>query len=219
MNRNWIWPKLLVALAALWQGASRAAQAAEPSFPVDFAIVDPNSAEKRPPYIVMFEKGRDKDGNDVRGPIGRLEALRGPSKLFPQSNDDPGLPVVLRGLRFHRQLAADGTARYDVELQGEFNMVKVPVGDEAMQKFLSGQSVTLSLKGEKNFGVYSYVSVIEMDVKLQGEELLILQIEGDFTFREGLFSYTSATTKLTPPPGRTFLYRGERRALPTLPSI
>jgi len=95
----------------------------------------------------------------------------------------------------------------------------VPVSDEAMQKFLCGQKVTLSLKGEKNFGVYSYVSVIQMDVKLQGEELLILQIAGDFNFREGLFTYTSASKKLTPPPGRSDLYRGERRELPALPSI
>ena len=48
----------------------------------------------------MFEEGVDQNNKDVRGPLGRLEALRGPSKMFPDSNKDAGLPVVLRGLRF-----------------------------------------------------------------------------------------------------------------------
>src|SRR4051812_44662174 len=94
------------------------------SFPLDLAIIDPDAKERRPPYVVVFTGGMDQKGNDIRGPIGRLEALRGASKLFPESNQDPGLPVVLRGLRFHSIKGPNGTA-YEVELQGEFNMVKV----------------------------------------------------------------------------------------------
>src|SRR5262245_22343393 len=108
--------------------------AAQVSFPLDLAIVDPDSKENRPPYVVVFGGGLDKEGADIRGPIGRLEALRGASKLFPESNQDPGLPVVLRGLRIHSNRSPDGMVTgYDVELQGEFNMVKVPVSEEDMK--------------------------------------------------------------------------------------
>ena len=160
----------------------------------------------------------DQKGTDIRGPIGRLEALRGASKLFPESNQDPGLPVVLPGLRFHRIKGPNGTG-YEVELQGEFNMVKVPVSPEEMKQFLAGQPTRLVLTGAKNYGVYSYVSAISMEVQFDGKELIVFSIEGDFTFREGLFTYVSKTTKLSPPAGRRYLYRGEPSALPTLPSI
>src|SRR5262245_46204999 len=99
----------------------------EIAFPFDMAIVNPDAKEKMPPYIIRFEGGVDDRGRDCRGPIGRLEALRGPSKMFPETNQNAGLPVVLRGLRFQRRAAAGGIAAYEAELQGEFNMVRVGV--------------------------------------------------------------------------------------------
>jgi hypothetical protein len=205
------------------------AQAWEPSgkeisdqifFPFDLAIFDPEAQEKRPPYVVVFAGGLDKEGTDIRGPLGRLKALRGASKLFPESNQDLGLPVVLRGLRFHCNRSPEGTITgYEVELQGEFNMVRVPVSHDDMKSFLSGQRTTFALTGAKNYGVYSYVSSIKMDVQFNGKELFIFSIDGDFTFREGVYRYVSKTTKLRPPASRCYLYRGEPSELPTLPSI
>ena len=196
------------------------AMAAERAFPLDLAIVDPESNDELPPYLVMFQEGRDHKGNDASGPIGRLKALRGASKLFPNSNEDPGLPVVLRGLRLHQRLRPDGTvAGYDVELQGEFNSVKVPLSLDEAKNFLSGERTTFSLKGEKNYGVYSYVSTIEMQVELRGDELFIYAIDGDFRFREGFYSYTSKPARPRPPAGRDYLYRGKRAELPTLPLL
>lgn len=197
-------------------------------FPLDLAIIDPDARPdapsdemaRLPPYIVMFADGMDKDGRDVRGPLGRLEALRGKSKLFPESNDDDGLPVVLRGLRLHRKLKSDGSlAGYEVELQGEFNAVKVPLDEKAMQAFLDGQPTTFSLKGQKNYGLFSYVSTTKLELQRMGDELVIRKLEGDFTFREGLYTYTSKTLKLAPPAGRDYLYRGRQEKLPALPSI
>jgi hypothetical protein len=197
-------------------------------FPLDLAIIDPDARPdapsddmaRLPPYIVMFPAGKDKDGRDVRGPLGRLEALRGKSKLFPDSNEDDGLPVVLRGLRLHRKLNGDGSlAGYEVELQGEFNAVKVPVDEKAMQAFLDGQPTTFSLKGQKNYGVFSYVSTTKLELMRLGDELVIRKLEGDFSFREGLYTYTSKTLKLAPPAGRNYLYRGRQEKLPALPSI
>jgi hypothetical protein len=213
---------------ALVCGLAPASGAAEPpakappdiTFPFDVAIVDPDSHEKLPPYIVMFEEGVDQNGKDVKGPLGRLEALRGASKMFPESNKDPGLPVVLRGLRFHRLSSAGGEVTgYELELQGEFNTIKIAVSKEEMQKFLNQERVTFTLKGEKNFGVYSYVSTMKMNLQLSAGEVRIYSIEGDFTFREAFSSYTSKSKKLAPPSGRNHLYRGEQRELPNLPSI
>src|SRR5438105_12638366 len=104
---------LLLCLALAMSSAngeeSPATEAAtQVSFPLELAIINPDSKENRPPYVVVFDGGVDKDGTDVRGPLGRLEALRGASKMFPESNQDPGLPVVLRGLRFHCKLNSDG---------------------------------------------------------------------------------------------------------------
>ena len=136
----------------------------------------------------MFAGGLDKKGTGIRGPLGRLKALRGASKLFPESNQDPGLPVVLRGLRFHCSYSPDGTATgYEVELQGEFNMVSVPVSKDDMKSFLSRQRTTFVLTAAKNYGIYSYVSSITMDVQFNGKELSIFNIEGGFTFRERCF--------------------------------
>ncbi len=207
--------------ARAWQ--SPAAAAAEMTFPFDLGIVDPDSppAEQRPPYIVMFEEGKDENGKDVTAPLARLEALRGASKMFPESNKDPGLPVVLRGLRFHRLLRSDGTVLgYELELQGEFNSVKVPVSQEEMKKFLAGERVKFSLQGQKNYGVFAYASTITMDVQLgKSNEIEVFAIEGDFSFREAFSTYTSKTKRLAPPAGRKQLYRGKPTDLPTLPII
>jgi hypothetical protein len=190
------------------------------TFPLDMAIIDPDATVKQPPYVVMFPGGLDTTGSDIRGPLGRLEALRGASKLFPASNQDPGLPVVLRGLRFHRKLGPSrAVTGYEVELQGEFNTVRVPASTGDMNSLLAGQRTTFVLAASKNFGVYSYVSTMKLDVQLQGKEIFIFGLEGDFSFREGFSTYASGPKKLTPPPSRTFLYRGERAELPTLPTI
>ena len=205
-----------------WQ-APPVKAAADITFPFDLGIVDPASPakEKRPPYMVVFEDGKDENGKDVTGPLARLEALRGASKLFPESNKDPGLPVVLRGLRFHRLLRADGTLQgYEVELQGEFNSVKVPVSEEEMKKFLGGERVRFSLQGQKNYGVFAYASTVSMDVQLaKTNEIDIFAIEGDFSFREAFTTYTSKTKKLAAPSGRKHLYQGKPTDLPTLPII
>ncbi len=193
---------------------------ADITFPLDLAVIDPDAKDDLPPYIIMFEEGKDSSGKDVRRPLGRLESFRGASKMFPESNKDDGLPVVLRGLRLHTRLDSQGSVvGYDIELQGEFNMIKVPVAKADVEKFLAGQPVTFTLRGAKNYGVYAYVSTMKMEVKLTGDQIAIGKLEGDFTFREGFTTYTSKTKKLTPPAGRNYLYRGERGELPKLPSI
>jgi len=209
-----------VAIAAAVGGELLAAEPGPVTFPLSFAIIDPDSKAKLPPYIVMFEGGVDANGRDVRRALGRLEALRGASKMFPHSNQDPGLPVVLRGLRFSARQAAKGAViGYDVELLGEFNAVRVPVAPNDMKSFLAGERTTFVLTGEKNYGVFSYVSSVKMEVQLRGEELLIFQAEGDFSFREALRTHVSRPKKLGPPNGREYLYRGEKAALPELPVI
>lgn len=209
---------LVVAVTAI-----TAVPAAEPSreitFPFELAIINPDAKEKIPPYIVMFEGGVDDRGRDCRGPVGRLEALRGASKMFPESNQDDGLPVVLRGLRFQRRGGPNGTAAYEVELLGEFNMVRVGVSPDQMRQFLAGQRVTFTLSNEKNYGIISYVSSIKMECQLKGDELYIYDCEGTFSFREGLRRYTSKPKILSPPSTREYLYRAEHAPLPNLPAI
>jgi len=190
------------------------------SFPLDIAILDPAAHEKLPPCLIMFPEGVDEDGRDVRGPLGRLEALRGASKMFPEVNKDPGLPVVLRGLRLHRNQKADGSlAGYEIELQGEFNAIRVPVEPAEAKKFLAGEPASFALQGEKNYGVYSYVSTTTIELQLTGDEVVIRKLEGEFTFREGFSTFKSKSLKLGPPASRKYLYRGERTELPNLPSI
>jgi hypothetical protein len=106
-----------------------------------------------------------------------------------------------------------------VELQGEFNMVKVAVSTEDMSRFLAGQRVAFSLASEKNYGVAAYQSSIKMEAQLVGDSMFIYDCIGDFTFREGLRRYTSKSKLLSPPAGREYLYRAERLQLPNLPSI
>jgi hypothetical protein len=211
---------VLSCTAVLGEEPRRGEAGAERSFPLDLAIVNPESSDQRPPYLVMFQDGRDHKGNDASKAVGRLKALRGASKLFPESNEDPGLPVVLRGLRLHQRRRPDGSvAGFDVELQGEFNSVKVPLNLDEAKRFLAGERTTFSLKGEKNYGVYSYVSTIEMEVELRGDEIFIFAIDGDFRFREGFYSYTSKPARPRPSSGRKYLYRGSVSELPDLPYL
>jgi hypothetical protein len=206
--------------ALLIGGLAVRAGGADAVFPLDLAIIDPDSPEKLPPYLVMFEEGKDDKGRDTTRPLGRLEALRGASKMFPESNKDPGLPVVLRGIRIHQRLDRAGKpAGYDVELQGEYNMVKTPADAQEVARFLAGEPATFSLKAEKNYGLYSYVSTTQITLQRTGDTVTIWKIVGDFSFREGLRTYTSPTKKLDPPASRNFLYRGEVAELPNLPSI
>jgi hypothetical protein len=116
-------------------------------------------------------------------------------------------------------LRVDGSSDYAIELQGEFNSIKVPLAADEAKKFLAGERATFALKGEKNYGLYSYVSTTTIEIQLAGEEVFIRKLEGDFRFREGLYTYTSETLKLEPASGRGYLYRGKRTQLPALPSI
>jgi hypothetical protein len=221
-NFSWC-PVFLLAVMA-----SGAIVAAEPAprpkpvekFPLDVAIVDPASKDKLPPYLVMFPGGKDADGRNAQRPLSRLEGLRGASKLFPDSNKDPGLPVVLRGLRLHRVVGSDGSvAGYEMELQGEYNSVRTGARREDVEKFLAGESARFALSAQKNYGVFSYVSTTTIEIQLVGDGAVIRRIEGEFTFREGLRRYTSESLRLDPPTGRDYLYVGERTELPHLPTL
>lgn len=189
-------------------------------FPLDVRIVDPASGAKDPPAIIVFEKGLDTQGKDVTKALTRLKSLRGDSKMFPLLNADPGLPVVLRGLRFHRtEAAGGGGVVYEVDLLGEFNRVRVPVSVADMEKFLGGERVELKLKGSANYGIYSYESSIAMELRFEAGVLTVFRVTGDFRFRELLTTYISATRKIEAPAGRPHLYTGEIAELPELPGI
>jgi hypothetical protein len=202
------------------------AKANAAAFPLQYRIVDPDNPDnegkqpgeaKLPPQIVMFPKGMTDRNRDASRPIGRLEALRGKSKLIPASNDEPGLPVFLCGLRFTERKDAEGKVEgYDVELQGEFNAVKVPVEKDAMQSFLDGKPTTFELESRLDYKIIATVSTTKMQIQKSGDKILILSVEGDFSFREAIFTYTSDTLKLSPPEGRKYLFYGETGELPTL---
>jgi hypothetical protein len=206
-------------------GDDAAAKAAV-QFPLEYRIVDPDNPDnankkldekKIPPLIVMFPKGKTRDAKDATGPIGRLEGFRDKSKLIPESNDDPGLPVFLCGLRFFELKDEAGqVAGYNVELQGEFNAVKVPATIEAMESFLAGKPTTFALESKLQYGIIATVSTTKLEIQRAGDKILILSVEGDFTFREAIFFYTSETLKLAPPKGRKYLFYGESGELPTL---
>ena len=195
-------------------------------FPLQYRIVDPDNPDnsgkqpgetKLPPLIVMFPKGKTDRDRDASRPIGRLEALRGKSKLIPASNDDPGLPVFLCGLRFMERKDADGKVEgYDVELQGEFNAVRVPVDNASMQSFLEGKPTTFELESRLDYKIIATVSTTKLQIQKSGDKIFILSVEGDFSFREAIFTYTSATLKLSPPQDRKYLFYGETGELPTL---
>jgi hypothetical protein len=220
-SRGALTAALLLSLVLLGLGVgARNAAAAEIAFPLELVVIDPESKDELPPFIVMFEKGKDQKDRDVRGPLGRLETLRGPSKMFPESNDDPGLPVVLRGLRLHEERDGCGAVLgYSIELLGEFNTVKVAAPMAEVEKLVAGNLASFSLRGAKNYGVYAYESNIRMDLQLVDDELFVQSIDGDFNFREGFTTYTSRTKQLRPPAGKTHLYRGRRGELPKLQSI
>jgi hypothetical protein len=202
------------------------AAAKAPMFPLEFRIVDPDNAEnnkkeadeaKLPPLIVMFPKGLTHDQKDATGPIGRLESFRGKSKVLPHSNDDPGLPVLLAGLRFLEKRDSAGKLEgYEIELQGEFNSVKVPAPEKAMQELLTNKRTIFALESRLQYGIVATHSTTKLELELSGEKLYIYSVEGDFNFREGFYSYKSETLKTLPPSSRKFLYYGEACKLPNL---
>lgn len=230
------WFAAAVAIALLLPIASSLAQEAAkqppaaavkaPTFPLEYQIIDPDNAKnaklkpgekKLPPLIVMFPDGKTVEGNDATGPVGRLESLRGKSKLIPESNDDKGLPVFLAGLRFLERRDANGKLEgYDVELQGEYNAVKVPAPESAMKDFLAGKKATFSLESKLDYTVIVTNSTTKLEISRDGDKLYIHSVEGDFNFREAIFTYTSPTLKKTAPAGRKYLYEGQVGKLPTL---
>src|SRR5690606_39112956 len=126
---------------------------------------------------------------------------------IPESNDDKGLPVFLAGLRFLERRDASGKLEgYDVELQGEYNAVKVPAPESAMKDFLAGKKATFSLESNLNYVVITTQSTTKMEISREGDKLYIHSVDGDFNFREGVYSYKSSTLKKTAPAGRKYLY-------------
>ncbi|WP_425613427.1 hypothetical protein NA78x_003259 [Anatilimnocola sp. NA78] len=200
--------------------------AAADAFPLEFRIIDPDNPknaklakveDKLPPLIIMFPEGKTADKVDATAPIGRLEGFRGKSKLLPESNDNPGLPVLLYGLRFLERKGADGKLEgYDVELQGEFNAVKVPAPQEAMDDFLAGKKATFALESKLQYGIISTQSQTKLEISRSGDQIFIHSVEGDFTFREAFTFYKSDTLKTEAPSTRKYLYQGEKAKLPTL---
>jgi hypothetical protein len=196
------------------------------TFPLEYQISDPDNAKnaklkpgekKLPPLIVMFPGGKTAEDKDATGPIGRLESCRGKSKLMPESNDNPGLPVVLSGLRFmERRDSAGKLEGYDVELQGEFNAVKVAAPDDAMKDFLAGKKATFALESKLDYGLIATASTTKLEISRNGNKLFIHSVEGDFSFREAIFTYKSSSLKIVPPAGRAYLFQGETGKLPDL---
>lgn len=203
-----------------------AATALVTTFPLEYQIIDPDnpknaklkpSEKKLPPMIVMFPGGKTADDADATGPIGRLESFRGKSKLIPESNDDKGLPVFLSGLRFLERRDANGKLEgYDVELQGEFNAVKVHAPETAMQDFLAGKKATFSLEAKLNYAIIATVSTTKLEISRSGNKLFIHSVEGDFSLREGVYTYKSGSLKLMSPMDRNFLFEGQAGKLPDL---
>lgn len=217
-----VWPAACQA-----QGPTAAKPKVEaPKFPLEFRIVDPDNPanaqkqlgdEKLPPLFVSFPGGKTEAGKDATGPIGRLEAFRGNSKLLPDSNDDPGLPVLLCGLRFLERKNAEGKVEgYDVELQGEFNSVKVPASEEAMLSFLAKKPTIFELESKLQYGIIATHSTTSLEIQWASDKIYILAVEGDFNFREGFRRYRSPTIKKAAPQSRNYLYYGEAGELPTL---
>ena len=212
---------LLITLAT----ASSAVQGAD-KFPLEYRIIDPDNPKneevevvdkKLAPLIVMFPGGKTTEKVDATGPIGRLESFRGKSKMLPESNANPGLPVVLYGLRFwENRDENDKLLGYDVELQGEYNAVKVPAPLEAMQDFLAGKKATFALESNLQYGVISTQSKTKLELARSGNRIYVYSVEGDFTFREGFTFYKSPTLKTSAPDSRKYLFYGEQAKLPTL---
>lgn len=195
-------------------------------FPLEYRIIDPDNPDnlklkpgqqKLPPLIVMFPGGKTVDKTDATGAIGVLESFRGKSKLLPKSNDDPGLPVVLAGLRFtERRDSAGKLEGYDVELQGEFNAVKVAAPTEAMEDLLAGKVATFSLESKIDYAIIATTSTTTMKISRSGDQIFIHSVEGEFSFRYLLSSYKSPSLKNMPPAGREYLFKGEAAKLPEM---
>jgi hypothetical protein len=105
---------------------------------------------------------------------------------------------------------------YDIELQGEFNSVKVPASAEAMQSFLAKKPTTFQLESKLQYGIIATHSTTSLEIEWTGDKIYIHSVEGDFNFREAFRRYRSPTIKKSPPPGRKYLYYGEAGKLPTL---
>ncbi|WP_254508614.1 hypothetical protein [Anatilimnocola floriformis] len=207
------------------QVARKAAVAGAQTFPLSYKIVDPDNiknatlkpGEKLPPLIVMFPGGKTNEDKDATGPIGRLESFRGKSKLMPESNENPGLPVVLSGLRFHERKDATGKLEgYDIELQGEFNAVRVAAPADAMQDFLDGKRAAFELESRLDYKIIATVSTTKLEISRDGDKLFIWGVEGDFSFREAIFNYKSPSLKISPPRNRPYLYYGVEGKLPDM---
>jgi hypothetical protein len=200
--------------------------AAPVKFPLEYKIFDPDNAEnyklkpgqeKLPPLIVMFPGGLTVDKTDATGAIGVLESFRGKSKILPKSNADPGLPVVLSGLRFTERRDPGGKLQgYDVELQGEFNAVKVTAPTEAMEDLLAGKMATFSLESKIDYAIIATASTTTLKISCVGDKLFIHCVEGEFSFRYLITTYKSPSLKTDPPKGRNYLYQGEAAKLPTM---
>lgn len=207
-------------------GLAPVAAPAPVKFPLEYRIIDPDNPDnlkrkpgeqKLPPLIVMFPGGKTADDKDATDAIGVLEGFRGKSKLIPKSNDDPGLPVFLSGLRFtERRDSAGKLEGYNVELQGEFNAVKVAAPNEAMDDLLAGKVATFSLESKTNYGIISTLSTTTIKISRSGDELFIHSVDGDFSFRYLISTYKSPSLKVTPPMGRKYLYKGEAGKLPDM---
>ena len=200
--------------------------AAPAKFPLEYRIIDLDNPDnfklkpgqqKLPPQVVMFPGGKTADDKDARDAIGVLESFRGKSKLIPKSNDDPGLPVFLSGLRFTERRDSSGKLLgYDVELQGEFNAVRVAAPTEAMEDLLAGKVATFSLESKINYGIIATLSTTTIKISRVGDELFIHSVDGDFNFRYLITTYKSPSLKVTPPKGRDYLFKGEAAKLPEM---
>jgi hypothetical protein len=88
--------------------------------------------------------------------------------------------------------------------------------EQAMQSFLAGKPTTFALESKLDYKIIATVSTTKLEIQKSGDKILILNVEGDFSFREAIFTYKSETLKLSPPDGRKYLFYGESGELPTL---
>lgn len=222
---------LTALVCSLWFAVGCGDAAAQPvaaaaKFPLEYRIIDPDNPDnfklkpgqqKLPPLIVMFPKGKTVEDTDAKGAIDVLESFRGKSKLIPKSNEDPGLPVFLAGLRFTEKRDSSGKLeKYEVELQGEFNAVKVDAPTEAMEDLLAGKVASFALESKTNYGIIATLSTTTIKISRVGDELFIHSVDGDFSFRYLLTTYKSSSLKVVPPKNRNYLYKGEAAKLPEM---
>ena len=92
----------------------------------------------------MFEGGVDRDGQDIRGPLGRLESPRRCRiENVSRKQSKPGATggFARTPIPLHKQPRRNYSG-YDVELQGEFNAVRVHAAPDEAKQFFSGQRTT-----------------------------------------------------------------------------